>query len=161
MKVFSQSPKGYLEVWKWSFVALFVVGLLRFFMAPMGIPIETGGKVVSLTVVLLVALVGYTAYFGWSGGKLGDVIVTAFGLAIVYTAVLALFLSLSSGLGVPTYYTDPAHFRGELGEHLIAHVQATFFGGVIGSVLGGIAFGVAWLARWATKRRALSQGAAS
>ena len=117
MKVFSQSPKGYLEVWKWSFVALFVVGLLRFFMAPMGIPIETGGKVVSLTVVLLVALVGYTAYFGWSGGKLG--------------------------------------------EHLIAHVQATFFGGVIGSVLGGIAFGVAWLARWATKRRALSLGAAS
>ena len=98
MKVFSQSPKGYLEVWKWSFVALFVVGLLRFFMAPMGIPIETGGKVVSLTVVLLVALVGYTAYFGWSGGKLGDVIVTAFGLAIVYTAVLALFLSLRTVL---------------------------------------------------------------
>jgi hypothetical protein len=53
MKVFSQSPKGYLEVWNWGFVALFVVGLLRFFMAPVGIPIETGGKLVSLTVVLL------------------------------------------------------------------------------------------------------------
>ena len=161
MKVFSQSPKGYLDVWKWGFVALFVVGLLRFFMAPMGIPIETGGKLVSLTVVLLIALVAYTAYFGWSGGKLADVVATAFGLAIVYTAVLALFLSLSSGLGVPTYYTDPAHFRGELGEHLIAHVQAILFGGVIGSVWGGIAFGLAWLVRWAAKRRELSHGAAS
>ena len=25
MKVFSQSPKGYLDLWKWGFVALFVV----------------------------------------------------------------------------------------------------------------------------------------
>ena len=160
MKVFSQSPKGYLDVWKWGFVALFVTGLLRFFMAPIGIPIETGDKLVSLTVVLLVALVAYTAYFGWSGGKLGDVLATAFGLVIVYTAVLALFLSLSSGLGVPTYYTDPAHFRGELGNHLLAHLQAILFGGGIGTVLGGIAFGFAWLARWATKRRELSHGAA-
>ena len=115
MKVFSQSPKGYLDIWKWGFVALFVVGLLRFFMAPIGIPVETGSKLVSLTVVLLVALLGYTAYFGWSGGKLGGVLVTAFALAIVYTAVLSLFLSLSSRLRVPTYYTDPAHFRGTLG----------------------------------------------
>ncbi len=84
-----------------------------------------------------------------------------FGLVIAYTAVLALFLSLSSGLGVPTYYTDPAHFRGELGEHLLAHLQAILFGGVIGTVLGGVAFGLAWLARWAAKRRALSHGAAS
>ena len=37
-------------------MALFVVGLLRFFMTPIGIPIETGGKLVSLTIVLLVAL---------------------------------------------------------------------------------------------------------
>ena len=88
-------------------------------------------------------------------------LVTAFALAIVYTAVLSLFLSLSSGLGVPTYYTDPAHFRGTLGNHLIAHVQASFFGGVIGTVLGGIAFGLASLAHWATKRRELSHWAAS
>jgi len=33
-------------------------------MAPIGIPIETGGKLMSLTIVLLVALIGYTAYFG-------------------------------------------------------------------------------------------------
>lgn len=106
-------------------------------------------------------MVGYTAYFGWRGGTLGDVPATAFGLAIVYTAVLSLFLSLSSGLGVPTYYTDPAHFRGELGDHLLAHLQAALFGGGMGTVLGEIAFGLAWLARWATKRRQLSHGAAS
>ncbi|TDI41478.1 MAG: hypothetical protein E2P02_14890 [Acidobacteria bacterium] len=102
MKVFSQSPKGYLDLWKWGFVALFVVGLVRFFMAPIGIPIETGGKLMSLTIVLLVALIGYTAYFGWSGGKLGDVLVTAFALTIVYKCAFALSIAqLRTGV-VPT-----------------------------------------------------------
>jgi len=111
MKVFSQSPKGYLDLWKWGFVALFVVGLVRFFMEP----IETGGKLMSLTIVLLVALIGYTAYFGWSGGKLGDVLVTAFALTIVYKCAFALSIAQlrtgCSNLTIPIRHTFGARSR--------------------------------------------------
>jgi len=152
MKIFSTTLGGYVETLKWGVLALFVVGLLRFLMAPVGIPIGVGGKATSITLVLLAAIVVYAVRYALAAGTVADVVVSTLALALAYAGVIALFLSLSVGMGVETYYTDPGHFQGSLGAHVLAHLQVTPFATLIGSVIGGIAFGLTRLVSFLKRR---------
>ena len=145
MKGFSQNASSYVAILKWALLALVVVGFVRFVLGPVGVPITVAGKLASLTVVLLVSVIAYAVYFARTGGKIGDVLVTAVVLVVVYTAVLAVFLSLSVALGWDTYYTDPSHYRGNLTGHVGAHIRVIPFAVLIGTVLGTVVFGGTWL----------------
>jgi len=142
MKGFSQSPSSYIGTLKWAFLALLAVGFLRFLVGLVGVPIAIGGKLFSLTIVLLIAVVLYGVLFALRGGKIGDVLVSTAALVVVYTAVLAVFLSLSVGFDLSTYYNNEAHFQGTLGAHVFTHLQVIPFATGIGTVLGSLAFSV-------------------
>lgn len=145
MKLFSRGMASHWNGLKWGALALFAMGLLRFALGPVGVPIGLGGKASSLTLVVLAATIVYAVAYARSGGTLGDVALAALALAVCYTAAIALFLSLSVWLGLETYYNDPNHFRGSLGRHVLAHVQVTPFVTVAASVIGALVYGVTWL----------------
>ena len=140
MKFFSNSIGRYAGQMKWGILALFGVGFLRFLMAPIGVPIAIGDMATSITIVLLICVLAYAVYHGRSGGKLGDVVVATVVLVLAYTATIAVFLSLSVGLGLDTYFTDPRHFRGNAEGHILAHLRAMPITALIGSVLGVVVF---------------------
>lgn len=152
MKLFSQGPSGYMSTLKWAFVALVVVGFLRFLVGLIGVPIAAGGKVFSMTIVLLISVLLYGVVFARRGGKLGDVLASTTALVVVYTAVMAAFLSLSVGLDLSTYYNDEAHFRGTLRAHILGHLQFIPFATVIGTAMSSLVFGMTRLiGRWSGK----------
>lgn len=142
MKLFSRTIHDYPSLLKWGVLALFVLGLMRFAMGPLGVPISVGGKATSITIGLLIAVIAYAVYFARNGGRVGDVIVSAVTLALTYAAVIAVFLSLSDATGAETYFMHPNHFRGTVGGHVVAHLRVTPIVFVAGSVVSLIVFGV-------------------
>ena len=64
MKLFSRTLFDYATQLKWGFLALFVMGAIRFLMGPVGVPIAAGGMATSITIVLLVGVIAYGVYFG-------------------------------------------------------------------------------------------------
>ena len=61
MTLFSHGVAGYWSGLRWAAVALFAMGLLRFTLGVVGVPIGLGGKATSLTIVVLLAVIVMTA----------------------------------------------------------------------------------------------------
>ena len=147
MQLFSESSGGYLRVFKPGILLFVAVALVRLILQPIGVPIAIGGMVFSVTITMLLLIVGYGVFFGIFGGRVGDPVVSAVFWVVLYTVVGNLFMAGSYSLGVANYYTDAAHIgqNPNIPIHVWAHVRALPVAALIGSVLALISFGVAKL----------------
>ncbi len=154
-KVFSRSMKEYLAEFKWIVYALAAMTVIRFLLQPIGVPIEIGGRIFSMTNIVFILIIGYGIYFALKQGKFGDVFVTSLFISVVFTAFMAVALVISFFSGIDTYFTNPMHIgpTPNIPQHLLAHLQAIPFAGLFSGVLGHIVFGVTKLVLYIKHRR--------
>ncbi len=138
---------------------LLAIGVFRFLLKPVfGIPYHQGTLYSSVTIMVLILVVIYSALAPSRGETYRDVLGISAAISFSSEAIIIAAIAIDEFGGIDTYYTDPAH-GGNLNPflHMGGHLIAAFIGALLWWGLGSLVF---MIVRAAGKPRATSVGSA-
>lgn len=125
----------------WILVA---VSVIRFLLKPLfGIPYAQGTWYTSVSILVLILLVYYSAKAARSQQTYRDVLGIAAAIFLSSAALIIVAIAIDEFGGIDTYFTDPAH-GGELNPwvHMGGHLVAGLLGTLVGWLVGSIVFAI-------------------
>jgi hypothetical protein len=123
---------------------LLAVGVIRFLLKPVfGIPYPQATLYSSLTILVLILIVVYSALAASRRETYRDVLGIAAAISLSSAAIIVVAIAIDEFGGVDTYYTDLAHGGNlnpflHMGGHLIGAVVGTLVGWGLGSLVFAI-----------------------
>ena len=120
---------------------LLAVGVIRFLLKPVfGIPYAQGTWYSSVTVLMLILVIVYSARAAFRQEGYRDVLGIAAAISFSQEAIIIVAIAIDEFAGIDTYYTDPAHGGNvnpflHMGGHLIAAVIGTLLWWGLGSLI--------------------------
>ena len=110
MAFFSQPLSGFFNKVKPGLLVIAAVAVLRFLMLPVfGIPYSDGTSLASVFIVSTIIVLIYGAAHGATGGSAKDLLAVAAIIMYSVGVIISVAILIDEGLGIDTYYTDPAH----------------------------------------------------
>lgn len=128
---------------------LLAVGVIRFLLKPVfGIPYAQGTWYSSLTVLMLVLMIVYSASAARRQEGYRDVLGIAAAIVLSDAAIIIVAIAIDEFAGIDTYYTDPGHGGNlnpflHMGAHLVGAIIGTFLWWGLGSLIFAIARAIA------------------
>ena len=146
MAFFSQPLSGFCTHVKTGLTVIGVFALVRFLMLPaFGVPYDQGTTYTSVFIVSLIVIVLYAIGHARDAGGYKDLLAISFIVLMTANLFIVVAIGIDEGLGIDTYYTDPAHGGSQnVFLHMFGHlVPATIIGSLFGWLVASIVYTVA------------------
>lgn len=133
MAFFSESLGSFFTRVRPGLTIIAIFAVIRFLMLPVfGIPYAQGTNFASVFIVAGLVIAFYTLGHARDAGGYKDLLAIVFVVILCTNLLVVIGIALDEGLGIDTYYTDPAHGGSQsVLSHMVGHLV---FASIIGSL---------------------------